>query len=388
MRGRLINFALFFHQAVNKGLLLFSAALFAILVANSDLAHIYHTFIEQYFSLSFGDKTFSLSVHSWVNEFLMAGFFLVVGMEIKREVIDGHLNTKAARLLPLVSACFGVVVPVLIYVAFNFKDRIAMLGWATPAATDIAFALGIFAVFGKNLPASLRVFLTALAIIDDLIAVIIITLFYSDPLQEVYFIPIIICCLFLYLLNKSNIRYLTPYLLIGVCMWYFFLKSGVHSTIAGVLLGMFIPLKVSDNRYPLKKFEKSLAPYVNYLILPLFAFSNSGIDFSHLNFTQSLLHPVTMGIMVGLLVGKSVGISFSVHLLKKLKIITLPKTIEMKHFYYISMLCGIGFTMSLFIALLAFKGEHEYLELAKIGIVFGSLISTIVAVTAMKIFKK
>lgn len=384
---RLVNFALLFHQAVNKGLLLFSCTVLAIIIANTKFASLYHRFIEQNFQISLGPNSFSLSIHAWINEFLMALFFLVVGMEIKREMIDGHLKSKSQRILPIVAACFGVIFPVLIYIAFNHHDEIAMQAWAITAATDIAFALGVFAVFGRKLPLTLRVFLTALAIIDDLIAVIIIALFYSGDLYLGYFILITLCCLLLYLLNRAKFSALGPYLIIGIFMWYFFFKSGIHSTISGVILGMFIPLKVSNNDFPLKRLEKVLAPYVEYLILPLFAFSNSGICFGSINLA-SLHHSVVIGIVLGLLVGKAFGISLTVHILKALKIIILPENVQMKHYYYISVLCGIGFTMSLFIALIAFENNLIYLELAKIGIILGSLISTIMAVVLMKIFKE
>ncbi|WP_236869638.1 Na+/H+ antiporter NhaA [Candidatus Bandiella numerosa] len=384
---RLVNFALLCHQAFSKGLLLFSCTVLAIIIANTKFASLYHRFIEQNFQISLGSSSFSLSIHAWINEFLMALFFLVVGMEIKREMIDGHLKSKSQRILPIVAACFGVIFPVLIYIAFNYHDEIAMQAWAIPAATDIAFALGVFAVFGRKLPLALRVFLTALAIIDDLIAVIIIALFYSGTLYLSYFIPITLCCLLLYLLNRAKISALEPYLIIGIFMWYFFFKSGIHSTISGVILGMFIPVKVSNNNFPLKRLEKVLAPYVEYLILPLFAFSNSGICFGSINLA-SLHHSVVMGIVLGLLVGKTFGISLAVHILKALKIIILPENVQMKHYYYISVLCGIGFTMSLFIALIAFENNLIYLELAKIGIILGSLISTIAVVVLMKIFKE
>ncbi len=383
---RLINFALLFHKAVGKGLLLFSGAILAMVMANTRFSHLYNHFIEQNLQISLSNKHFSLSIHGWISDFLMSIFFLAVGMEIKREMIDGRLATKEQKILPVVSACFGVVFPVLIYIAFNFKDDIAIQAWAIPAATDIAFALGVFAMLSKRLPVTLRVFLTALAIIDDLIAVIIIALFYSAPLQLAYFLPITFCCLLLYLFNRAKFFYLAPYLLVGIFMWYFFFKSGIHSTISGVVLGMFIPLKVSDDNYPLKRLEKILTPYVEYLILPLFAFSNSGINFGDIHFGV-FLHPVVLGIVFGLFIGKTVGISCSVHILKKLKIISMPQNVQMKHFYYVSMLCGIGFTMSLFVALIAFENNPIYLEFAKIGIILGSMLSTVMVMVVMKLFK-
>jgi NhaA family Na+:H+ antiporter len=383
---KLVDFALLFHKAVDKGFLLFGSAILGLIIANSHFSHLYHHFLEQTLSIPFGPNGFSLSIHHWINDLLMSIFFLIVGMEIKREMSDGHLVTKEQRILPIVAASFGVAFPVLIYIAFNFQDDIAMKAWAAPATTDIAFALGVFAIFGRKLPATLRVFLTALAIIDDLIAVIIIALFYSGPLQLFYFLPIALCYMLLYLLAKYKVASLISYLLIGIFMWYFFFQSGIHPTISGVLLGMFIPMKDSSNKSPLKNLERILTPYSAYLILPLFAFSNSGIDFSNVTF-GSLLHPVVLGIIFGLLIGKTFGISLSVHLLQKLRIVSLPNNIKMKHFYYVSILCGIGFTMSLFIALIAFELHSEYLEFAKIGIIFGSILAAIITPIAMKVFK-
>ena len=383
---RLINFALLFHEAVNKGLLLIGSTLLAIILANSQFSHLYNNFVEQDLAISLGKASFSLSIHGWVNDFLMAIFFLAVGMEIKREMMDGHLTTKEQRILPVVSACFGVIFPVLIYIAFNFNDNVAMQAWATPAATDIAFALGVFAILGRRLPVALRVFLTALAIIDDLIAVIIIALFYAGPLQLEYFPPIMLCCLLLYLFNRSRLISLAPYLLVGMFMWYFFFKSGIHSTISGVLLGAFIPLKISKDSYPLKRLEKILTPYVAYLILPLFAFSNSGVNLGNIHF-ETLFHPVVLGIVLGLFVGKTVGISCSVHILQKLRVISISQNISIRHFYFVSILCGIGFTMSLFIALIAFENNPIYFEFAKVGIILGSVLSVAVATITMKFFQ-
>ncbi|WPX97363.1 Na+/H+ antiporter NhaA [Candidatus Bandiella euplotis] len=381
---RLLDFALLIHRATDKGLLLFGSAVLALIIANSKLSGIYNDLLGYSLKIPFIPQ---LSIHDWINDFLMAIFFLAVGLEIKREMLGGHLMAKEQRILPAVSACFGVIFPVLIYMAFNFNDKIAMKGWAIPAATDIAFALGIFAVFGKGLPVALRVFLAALAIIDDLIAVIIIALFYSGTLYWGYLIPIMLCCFLLYLLGRYKITYLTPYMAVGVFMWYCFLKSGIHSTIAGIVLGAFIPLKLSNNKQPLQRLERKLTPSVEYVILPLFALANAGINFDNLNF-GSFFHPVVFGIMLGLLIGKTVGISFSVHILRKFNIISMPPNVTMKHFYYVSMLCGIGFTMSLFIALIAFASNSAYLEFAKIGVIFGSISSTIFAVVMMKIFKK
>ena len=251
-QSKIKSFLVFFNAAVERGLLLFTSTLFAILIANSKFSNLYYSFIEKHFQLAFKDNYFSLTTHEWINQFLMSIFFLVVGMEIKRETINGHLKDKSQRILPIVAACFGVLLPVAIYTAFNYEDKVSMRTWAAPAATDIAFALAVFSVIGKRLPPTLKTFLTALAVIDDLIAVIIIALFYSGSLKLSYFIPIIICCIVLYLLNKLRIAILQPYLVIGLIMWYLFFKSGVHPTISGVVLGIFIPLQVSNHNSPLQ----------------------------------------------------------------------------------------------------------------------------------------
>ena len=383
---KFIDILFFLHSRVNKGALLFISAILAVIVSNSKFSYLYYSLIGQDLSLSLGSSTFSFSLHQWTNEFLMAIFFLVVGMEIKKEMVVGSLKSRSQRIVPIIAACFGVIFPILIYIFFNYQDKVAMKAWAIPAATDIAFALGVFTIFNKNIPPTLRLLLIAIAVIDDLIAIVIIAFFYTRALHLEYFIPIIVCCISLYLLNRVKVFSMAIYLIIGVFMWYCFLRSGIHSTISGVVLSIFIPLKISNDHFPVKKIEKLLLPYVEYLILPLFVFVNSGISLTLMNF-NSLLHPVVLGIALGLFVGKAFGIFVPIYIFKALKIITLQDDIKVKHYGYISILCGIGYTMSLFVGLIAFEHNVLYLELAKTGIIAGSILSSIVVITLMKIFK-
>ena len=382
---KLISVVLLLYKAIDNGRLLLFSAITSIIVVNSRFSTLYYNFIKQNLHISFGNSYLSLSLQQIINELLMSIFFLLIAMEIKREIIDGHLKTKTQRIAPILSACFGVIFPITIYITFNYHDNIAIKGWAIPAATDIAFVISVFVVFGKNLPLPLRVFVTALAIIDDFIAILIITFFYSGTLRLEYLFLIILCCVILYLFNRLNFSALGFYLVIGLLLWYYFFKSGIHSTISGIILGIFIPFKVSKHRSPLKKLEKILVPYVKNFILPLFAFANSGISFTSIKL-ESFCHPVILGIVFGLSIGKTLGISFAVYILKICHTMSFPNGITMKQYCYASMLCGIGFTMSLFISLIAFSDNLVYFELAKIGIIFGSLISVTLAIVSMKIF--
>ena len=385
IRQKLRSLILFIHKAIDSSFLLLYSAIASIVAVNSKFSILYYDFMKQSFQISCGNNSFSLSIQEIINELLMSIFFLVIGMEIKREIIDGHLKTTSQRTLPILAACFGVIFPIIIYTIFNYQDKIAIKGWAIPAATDIAFALSVFIIFGKKLPITLRIFITALAIIDDFISMIIITAFYSGTLRVEYFALITLCCALLYLFNRLNVSSLELYLVMGLISWYCFFKSGIHSTISGIILGIFIPFKISEYHSPLKKLEKILTPYVQYFILPLFAFVNSGISLTSVKL-GSFCHPVILGIVFGLFIGKTLGISFAVYILKFLHLTSFPDNITMKQYCYAGMLCGIGFTMSLFISSIAFADHFIYFELAKVGIIFGSLISIISVVALMKIF--
>lgn len=377
------SFKVLFQNAADKGILLLLAAAIALLLANSKYGAFYDILLNGNIKVYFEESEYVFTIHHFINDFLMVIFFFLVGLEIKKELISGHLSTTAQRILPASCAIGGVIFPALIYYALNYHNEVAIRGWAIPTATDIAFALGVFAYFGKNLPISLKVFLTALAIIDDLIAVLIIALFYSDGITEVYLYLILLAGLLLYFFNKQQIINLTVYVLMGCVLWYLFWEASIHTTVAGVMLAMFVPLDCGKKASPLVKFEKMLHPVVAYFILPIFAFSNSGVLVD--NFGLDLfMHTVTLGIVLGLLVGKQVGITGTCWLLVKLKIAKLPEKSTFLQFYIVSIMCGIGFTMSLFIGELAFGGNNDYTANMKIGVLLGSMLSAIMCAIILK----
>lgn len=388
LHKRLTNFAVFFHNSVEKGLLLFVAMLFALFIANSVYADSYNDFLYTYVGIYWEKSVITLSMQHFVNDFLMAIFFLMVGLEIKREFMVGHLSDNKLRILPIVAALGGVIVPIIMYIAINYEDEVAMRGWAIPAATDIAFALGVLAFVGKGLPSSLRVFLTALAIIDDLIAVSIIAFFYSDNLALEYFVAITFLCFILYTFNRSKLSSLSPYLIVGLFLWYAFYKSGVHATLSGVVLALFIPRETQKGKVlPLRKLERALLPYVAYFILPFFAFVNSGVNLEGVDANIILHNSIALGIVLGLFVGKQLGIFFTVLFMEKMGLVKLPEKTNHLQFYGVSILCGIGFTMSLFIGILAFEEYHQHLEFTKIGVLFGSFASAIFGAFIFKLEK-
>ncbi|CAG7591281.1 MAG: Na+/H+ antiporter NhaA [Candidatus Midichloria sp.] len=384
---RLTNFALLIHNAVEKGLLLFVATFLTLIISNSSCADCYEAFFQTKISLAFAHHSFGLSIREWVNDLLMAIFFFSVGMEIKRELMVGHLSKGEQRVLPLVGAVGGVVFPIIIFILFNKNYELNMKGWAIPAATDIAFALGVLALCGKGLPISLRVFLTALAIIDDLIAVLIIAFFYTNTLQLQYLWYVGLCVIFLSILCRKKIFSGLIYLVTGMIMWSLILASGIHATIAGVIMGLLIPITATDGSKPIEHIEKSLYPLVAYIIIPVFAFANSGVNLSNLSW-EVFCRPIVLGITLGLFVGKQLGIFGTVYLLVKTKITSLPENTSFKQFYSIAIICGIGFTMSLFIGVLAFDEVEEYMNMLKIGVLSGSLLSFIFGALVLKITQK
>lgn len=363
------KFALLFQNAAQSGVLLLLSSAVALLLVNLGCEKDYNDFLHLRIELF----NIDLSLHHWINDFLMAGFFFLVGMEIKREMWEGHLATKTQRFLPFVAAIFGVLCPVLIYCGFNWNNEIAMRGWAIPAATDIAFALGVFSLFGKGIPTSLRVFMTALAIIDDLIAVIIIALFYSEALNLWYLLGAVILLLMVYLLSK----YLSNafYALISLVLWYLVLRSGVHATIAGVALGLVMPMN--------KVIEQSLHPWIIYIVLPVFAFANSGLSLVGINWYQ--LNNITLGIALGLFLGKQIGILGIVVLLIRFKVVMMPHKANFLQFYGVAVLCGIGFTMSLFVGMLAYEPYPKIMQEVQLGVMGGSLLSAIYGAILLKI---
>lgn len=344
------------------------ASLLGIILANSGIAPVYFSFLET--------KVGPLSVLLWINDALMAFFFLYVGLEVKREMLHGQLNTNAKRFLPGIAAFFGLSVPAIIYVIFNQATPEYIRGWAIPTATDIAFALGVLALLGSRVPASLKIFLTALAIMDDLMAIVIIALFYSDSLNLMFLGGAGVLTVLLIFLNKQG--YIRPisYIVPGVLLWLCVLLSGIHATLAGVVLALTIPFHGErENRHvsPLIEWEHALSKWVTFLIVPIFGFANAGVSFG--SFTpQDLLHPVVLGIAVGLFLGKQVGVWGSVRILVALKIVPMPEGATWRQIYGVALLCGIGFTMSLFVSLLAFSDATVQDE-AKIGIFLGSFLS-------------
>ncbi|MDA0901958.1 MAG: Na+/H+ antiporter NhaA [Proteobacteria bacterium] len=374
----------FFKLESSGGILLLLASVLAIIVVNSELDTLYYhiLFTKLPLEISLFNVYKDLDIRAWINDGLMAIFFLLVGLELKREVIRGELSSKSKVILPIFAAIGGVVLPAVIYSNINSFNELNLKGWAIPTATDIAFAVGILGLFGKRIPNSLKVFLVALAIIDDLIAIIIIFLFYTENLHVIYLDLALFACTILFILNKLKVKSLTIYLSIGVILWVLILKSGIHATIAGVMLALFIPVspksKKHDSDSPLHKLENALYFPVSYIILPIFAFANAGVDFTSISY-EILFHKVVLGIALGLFVGKQVGIVLSVFLLTKLKISPFFRGTTWLEFYGVSILAGIGFTMSLFIGGLAFKVNDHLTDEVIIGVMLGSLSSAIYA---------
>lgn len=352
------------------GLVLMASAALALIVANSPLAPGYFAVLQTYVG--------GLSLLHWVNDALMAVFFLLVGLEIKREVLDGRLRTWPDRILPGVAALGGMAGPALVYVAINWSSPETLRGWAIPAATDIAFALGVLALLGSRVPVSLKIFLTALAIVDDLGAVLIIAAFYTADVSLSMLGGGALVMAMLIGLNRAGVTRLPVYLALGVALWFFVLKSGVHATVAGVLLALTIPLRASpgrpeDGTSPLHKLEHGLHPWSAFLVLPIFGFANAGVSLSGVT-GKMLLDPVTLGVALGLFLGKQIGVFGFVVATVKLGFAQKPSHASWGQIYGVSLLCGIGFTMSLFIGLLAFAGSPELEAETKIGVLAGTLV--------------
>ena len=370
-------FKWFFKLEAASGLVLLIAAIIALVISNSNFSELYFSTLEQYLFIGINDFGLKLSVHHWINDLLMAVFFFFVTLEIKREFIQGELSNLKKALLPIIGAVGGMVVPALVYVSINFGNTETLNGWAIPSATDIAFSLGILSLLGSRVPISLKIFLTALAIIDDLGAILIIAFFYSGDLSISYLSLILISYILLLILNKFGVKKFIPYLIIGALMWFFTYKSGIHATIAGVLLASTIPHRVKDKDFSLLiKLEHAISPYVAFLIMPIFAFANAGVSLMGLSLS-SLLEPVPLGILLGLFIGKQVGVMVSSYLAVKLGAAQMPDNSSWLSLYGVSILTGVGFTMSLFVGNLAFAGSIHYMDGVKIGVLSGSLLSTI-----------
>ena len=370
-------FKWFFQLEAASGLVLLVAAIIALVISNSIFSELYFSTLEQYLFIGINDFGLKLSVHHWINDLLMAVFFFFVTLEIKREFIQGELSNLKKALLPIIGAVGGMVVPALVYVSINFGNTETLNGWAIPSATDIAFSLGILSLLGSRVPISLKIFLTALAIIDDLGAILIIAFFYSGDLSITYLSLILISYILLLVLNKLGVKKFIPYLIIGALMWFFTYKSGIHATIAGVLLASTIPHRIKDKDFSLLiKLEHAISPYVAFLIMPIFAFANAGVSLMGLSLS-SLLEPVPLGILLGLFIGKQVGVMVSSYLAVKLGAAQMPDNSSWLSLYGVSILTGVGFTMSLFVGNLAFAGSIHYMDGVKIGVLSGSLLSTI-----------
>jgi len=370
-------FIWFFKLEAASGLVLLIAAIIALVISNSSFSVLYFSTLEKYLFIGINNFGLKLSVHHWINDLLMAVFFFFVTLEIKREFIQGELSNLKKALLPIIGAVGGMLIPALFYVVINFGNTETLNGWAIPSATDIAFSLGILSLLGSRVPISLKIFLTALAIIDDLGAILIIAFFYSGDLSISYLSLILISYILLLILNRFKIKIFLPYLIIGALMWFFTYKSGIHATIAGVLLASVIPHKVKDKDFSLLvKLEHAISPYVAFIIMPIFAFANAGVSLEGLSF-ESLLQPVPLGILVGLFVGKQVGVMIFSFIAVKIGAAQMPDNSTWLSLYGVSVLTGIGFTMSLFVGNLAFAENIQYIDGVKIGVLAGSLLSTL-----------
>ncbi|WP_134942905.1 Na+/H+ antiporter NhaA [Pseudomonas syringae] len=369
----------FFAAESAGGLVLMAAALAALIVANSPLADSYFAALHAVFA--------GLSVSHWINDGLMAIFFMLVGLEIKREVLAGQLASWSQRALPGFAALGGMVVPALIYVAFNWGRPDTIGGWAIPAATDIAFALGVLSLLGKRVPLSLKIFLSALAILDDLGAVLIIALFYTSDLS----IPMLLAALgsiaVLVALNRLGVKKLLPYLVIGALLWFFVLQSGVHATLAGVALALCIPMGKPEEeaRSPLLFLEEKMHYWVAFAVVPIFGFANAGVSLAGITL-GNLIDPVPLGVALGLFVGKQIGVFLAAVLAIRAGLAVLPEGSNWVQLYGVAILCGIGFTMSLFIGALAFPGAPELVDEVKVGVLIGSVLSAVLGVVVLRRF--
>lgn len=381
-------FLQFFKNESSSGIVLLFCAIIAIIIANSNFSSMYNNIIHTYITIGYKDFSLSMSILHWINDGLMAIFFLVVGMEIKREIVFGELKSFKKTILPVSAAIGGMVVPAIIYVLFNFNQP-TIIGWGIPMATDIAFALGILSLVGKKAPKGIIIFLTALAIVDDLGAIIVIAIFYTSEISWIALIIGLIIFLAIMLANKLNIKNKWLYIIFGIILWICFLKSGVHATIAGVLLGMGLPIGKNMEEFRtsiLYRFEHVLTPLSSFIIMPIFALANSGITIDINSLSAAIMNPVSLGIIFGLFIGKQIGIFGASYILVKLKIAKLPSKVTKRHLYGASVLGGIGFTMSLFVSSLSFT-EESALSMAKISIIIASILSAAFGAVIFKIIK-
>ena len=382
------NIRKFFHLKSAPGILLLVAAITAILVENSFLSDSYSKLLHISMNINISNFSIDKDLHHWINDGLMAIFFLLIGLEIKRELVQGHLSTRKQFSLPAVAAIGGITIPAIIYISLNFSNAVTINGWAIPTATDIAFALGVVTLLGNRVPISLKVTLVAIAIIDDLMAIVIIASFYTSDLSINYLLFAAITTSILLVLNNRKINKLSPYVILGILLWMFVLKSGIHASLAGVLLALFIPIKPKGNSTysPLNKLEHLIEPWVNFIILPIFAFANAGVSFAGMKLNL-LWDPVTLGIILGLFFGKQIGVMLFTYLGSILKICQLPSDISWAQYYGLSLITGIGFTMSLFIGSLAFI-DPEYQTSVRLGVLIASLLAGILGYLTLRLTSK
>ena len=381
-------FRWFFKLEAASGLILLIAAIVALILSNTNFSDLYFKILNTH--LLIGTKSFGLdlSILHWINDALMAIFFFIVTLEIKREFIHGELSKPKQALLPIIGAVGGMAVPALIYVFINFETGYTLRGWAIPSATDIAFSIGVLSLLGSRVPISLKVFLVALAIIDDLGAIIIIAFFYSSDLQYSYLLLMFVCFFILIILNKFGVKKFAPFLFLGLLLWYFTHGSGIHSTISGVLLAATIPHRQEEKDFSLLlKLEHLLSPYVAFGIMPLFALANAGVNLQGVSF-NSLLSPVPLGILCGLFFGKQIGVFLFSFISVKLKFAEMPSNSNWIKFYAVGILTGIGFTMSLFVGNLAFVEYPQNLDGVKIGVLTGSFLSATIGYFVLLISTK
>ena len=367
----------FFSREEKSGILLLIFATLALIVVNSPLQSTYYDVKYASIPINLGDFNFTKSISHWVNDGLMAIFFFVIGLELKREILEGELSSFDRIVLPAIAAIGGMAAPALVYFFINYSNPENMSGWAIPTATDIAFSLAVLLIIGKQVPLSLKVFLLSLAIIDDLGAVLIIAFFYTSEISSIYLLYSAIILSLLVVINLYGVQKMFFYIILGIFLWYFVLKSGIHATIAGVVLAATIPN--SENHYydesMLKELEHKLHNFVGIIVLPIFAFFNSDINFGDVTL-DSIYSPLSLGIILGLLIGKPIGITLFTYIGLKTKIFTLPEGVSLSDILGLSFLCGIGFTMSLFINGLAFT-DINLIDSSKLGIFIGSIVSAI-----------
>ncbi len=372
----------FFKHEAAGGIILLSSAILAMAVANSPLRDLYQHTLHSYFSVTFAGHGLEKPLILWINDGLMAVFFFLIGLELKRELLEGKLKNPRDVLLPGLAAVGGMAVPALIYVLFNLGDPEAMSGWAIPAATDIAFAVGVLALVGSKVPSGVKVFLLTLAILDDMGAIAIIAIFHTADLKVDYMWLALIPIAGLALRNYLGFHRVAPSILLGAILWLFVLKSGVHATLAGVITAFFIPLTDRYGKSPLHSVEHSLSPYVFYLIMPVFAFANAGVVLTGISVSE-ILAPLPVGIALGLFVGKMIGVFGTSWAIVRMGLAKLPHEVTWRHIYGVSCLAGIGFTMSLFIGGLSF-GDGDVMDKVRIGVLAGSIISAVVGYLVLK----